>query len=134
MFRGGLCIEHFEKEQQSEMQRADALELLHRSNLDGSFLTKAELHSDFERVQKWWGEVCSYMNSQRNHPVLKDEIEFAKEWCISIAKSIIEEESAFRNAAHYDEKTNRLLRQQIWSRFENLEKGLMSNGVARPSR
>jgi hypothetical protein len=62
---------------------------------------------------------------------LKDETEFAPEWCIAIASAIIQEEASFRAGREADAGTL-YVKGLSWERFENLEAGLMSNGVRRP--
>ncbi|MFM0348987.1 hypothetical protein [Paraburkholderia sp. RL17-347-BIC-D] len=62
--------------------------------------------------------------------VLQDEAEFAVEWCIAIAASLVEEERLFRQSILPDPML-KIYRNDVWTRFDNLEAGLMSNGVPR---
>lgn len=63
--------------------------------------------------------------------VLQDEAEFAVEWCISIAASLVEEERLFRQNLLSDPML-KVYRDDVWTRLSNLKAGLMSNGVPRP--
>jgi hypothetical protein len=64
--------------------------------------------------------------------VLSDEAGYAIEWSIALAKEIVDAEIAFRNGAvpSYSLESTR---EWVWDRFRNLEKGLMSNGIKRPT-
>ena len=73
------------------------------------------------------------LRAERQDSVLRDETEYAPEWCIAIAKAIIKEEIDFRAGREAD-ATTAYLKKSSWERFENLEAGLMSNGIERPSR
>lgn len=70
------------------------------------------------------------MNYSLPDPILRDEVEPAKEWCISLAQEIVDAEIAIRNGVRpsYTFEATRLW---VWDRFNNLESRLMSNGVPR---
>ncbi len=61
------------------------------------------------------------------------EAAYAQEWYIALAKEIVSAERAVRSGRETDfmlEHTSKM----VYERFNNLEKGLMSNGVPRPER
>jgi len=91
------------------------------------------LRDEFWRLRDWWSSVCSYVSSNHEHPVLRDETEYAVSWCIALAEYIVDEERDRRAGKQEQASTYEYLRRDLWERFENLERGLMSNGVARPA-
>lgn len=85
------------------------------------------------RARDWWFDVCNHVNSEREHPVLRDETEYAVSWCIALAEHIIDEERDVRAGKQAGAETHQYRRRHFWERFQNLSRGLMSNGVARPT-
>jgi hypothetical protein len=73
-----------------------------------------------------------YGKISRKDEVLSDEAEYAIEWCIALAKEIVDAEIAFRKGtpSSYSLESTR---EWVWERFHNLEKGIMSNGIKRPT-
>jgi hypothetical protein len=69
--------------------------------------------------------------ANRQHVVLKDETDYAVEWCIVLAWHIAEEERDRRAGKDVSGAQYYYLREPLWKRFENPERGFMSNGVAR---
>jgi hypothetical protein len=63
--------------------------------------------------------------------VLQDEATYAVEWCIGIACELVTLERSFLSDTPFDVETSRYYRKSFWERFDNLEKGLMSNGYPR---
>ena len=74
------------------------------------------------------------MRAGREDPILKDETQFGTDWCIAITQELVDTERDRRAGAGGDTALRQYIRRETWLRFENLEKGLMSNGVARPER
>jgi hypothetical protein len=127
-YAGGLCKEHHDLAKRR--LREEALDLLHRYKVDGSALTKPEARDEHTRLEPWWTRACRAINFNRVDDVLQDEAEYAVEWCIAIATSLVEEERLFRQGIAHD-PTKNVYRDDVWARFSNLEAGLMSNGVPR---
>ncbi len=126
----GLCRPHYEEHAREEAQRDEAVQALHRSVIDGLPIQQPELREEFLKLQKWWTRACTVRNFGGEDPILKDEAEYALEWCISLAKVIITEEKKFRSGDTRKPEWN-YTRDWVWDRFKNLEAGLMSNGVER---
>lgn len=110
--------------------REDALDLLHRYKVDGTALTKPETREEYSCLERWWARTCRAINFNRIDDVLQGEAEYAVEWCIAIAISLVEEERLFRQHISHD-PMQRIYRDDVWARFRSLEAGLMSNGVPR---
>lgn len=127
---GGLCKKHHEEGRLNELRRTDALSALHDLTVKGRILENAELKAELLRLRDWWDRVVRSMNYRIADPVLGDEVESAKEWCILLAQEIVAGEMAIRNGTSpsYMLDATRLW---VWDRFKNLEAGLMSNGVPR---
>jgi hypothetical protein len=133
-FMGGLCKQHFEEDKAKEARRDTALKALSNGLVDKELVKPGPLRQEFERVQKWWNETCDALNSSRQHKVLLDDTEYAASWCIGLAEEIIDAVREERAGKESNTEIRKYMRQRTWDRFENLEKGLMSNGVARPKR
>ena len=129
----GYCRAHAEELRLKRRRRDDAVSALHQGVIDGKLVSPGPLREEFERLGKWWSEVCGAVNRERPHPVLLDETEFATSWCIAIAQEIIDAEREIRSGIGGDTDLRQYRRRDLWERFANLEKGLMSNGVNRPT-
>ena len=132
-FLGGLCKAHHEEDHAKELARRAAIEALTTLTIDGKLPHKSGLKDELLKAARWWDRACMALRSERQDSVLKDETEYATEWCIAIANAIIQEETSFR-AGREPDATTLYLKKLSWERFENLEAGLMSNGVKRPAR
>jgi hypothetical protein len=127
---GGLCQRHHEEQAANERRREDALALLHRNLVDGTVTTNPEIRDEQIHLGNWWSRTCNSLNANRRDSVLQDEAEYAVDWCIAIATSLVDEERGFRLGMPSDDSLKRH-RDIFWNRFVNLDAGLMSNGVAR---
>jgi len=133
LYKGGLCQKHFEEADHRHHRFMEAADVLRNGVIDGECIRLGPLLEEFQRVQKWWTQVCAAEIAGREHPVLKDETPFGTDWCIAIAQEIIDAERDLRAAKPSDTEIRKYRREETWKRFENLERGLMSNGVARPA-
>lgn len=133
---GGLCKVHHEEKRSEEELRSEAVRSLHWITVDDALPTNELVREELLRIHKWWREVCDTLNHGRRHPVLRDEVEYAKDWCIRLAEQLVLFERAVRSGKAPGELPFTLehTRQWVWERFDNLNKGLMSNGVRRPER
>ena len=127
---GGYCKSHHEEETAKEQRRQNAITALNRSTVDGELIQNTDLRDELRKAQRWWDRACNTINLQRRDEVLLDEAEYALEWCIIIAQGIVDSEIAFRNGRKPSGSYTQNVR-WAWERFENLEKGLMSNGIGR---
>ena len=126
----GLCKDHHEKAEEDKHRLETAIQALFFSVIDGSLPKNLELREELFRIQKWWHRACDAVNFDRKDEVLLDDAQYAVEWCIALAKEIVDAEIAFRNGTppSYSLEDTRTW---VWERFHNLEKGLMSNGLKR---
>lgn len=125
-------MKHYEEDQRKYMLRNAAIDALHMGMIDGQFPERSELIEELQKIRKWWSRACDAVNYERQDPVLMDEAPYAVEWCIRLAEQFVETERAFRSGV----KPSWLLestKEWVWDRFKNLEAGLMSNGIERPS-
>ena len=127
---GGLCREHYERHIKNEKSREEAIEALANGYIDGVSLTNHNFREQLLEIRKWWFKACDALNYGRTDTVLKDDAQYAVEWCISLAKEIVAAERAF-NAGQQPSYMLEHTSSWVYERFSNLEKGLMSNGVAR---
>lgn len=134
LYLGGLCELHEEKARVKALRYDDALEALHYGVIDGALPTDAAIREEFNRLVHWWRAACDSLNYRIPHAVLKDEAEPAIFWCIALAQELIDAERAIRAGKPFDKTLLNGTRQWVWERFDSLERGLMSNGVARAER
>lgn len=91
-------------------------------------LENEELRDELLRLITWWHRACNAVNYGRKDPVLRNEAEYAVEWCIALAQEISDAELAFRNGES-PSPALAVTRVWVWDRFRNLEEGLVSNGI-----
>jgi len=128
---GRLCQQHFDERERRRLREDTATQALNTGCIDGEYLPEGALRDELWRVRDWWHKACSAMIANREHPVLRDETEYAMYWCIELAALITDEHRHVGGEANM--RTLQYLRNDLWQRFANLERGLMSNGVARPA-
>jgi hypothetical protein len=132
-FLGGLCKEHYEQEREERALRRAAMEALQTGTINGRRAERPELSEELEKIRKWWFRACSTVNYRLPDSVLGDEAKYAVDWCIDLAEQIVATELAFRRGADTSASVQyEFAKEWVWSRFRNLEAGLMSNGVKRP--
>lgn len=129
---GGLCQQHFEESEKRHQRFMEAADVLHTGSIDGEYIGAGPLRDELHRIQDWWRQICSAEMAGREHPILRDETEYGTHWCIAIAQEIIDAERDRRAGKPGDTEYRKYKRAEAWKRFENMERGLMSNGVARP--
>lgn len=126
-FRGGFCAEHYAEDEAKRLMREACLDLLHHGEIDGARPTDPELLEESKRLWDQWGRVCNAVNFQRfTNELPEDEERYYAEWCILIAGQIIEAERAVLAG-----KKKPYRQFDFWENFENLAKGLQSNGQPR---
>ncbi len=130
-FSGGLCEQHNAESLKIKQRNDDAVYALHHSKVDGTSFVNTELRDEFYKLQEWWRRACNSVNYSRIDATLKDEANYAVDWCIALTKELIDAERASRLNISFDELNLNATRQWVWERFNNLEKGLISNGVKR---
>lgn len=130
-FSGGLCERHYREDEERSAKRRAAIDALHTGCIDGQMLENPELRDEFQRLRVWWQRACDVSISQRGMKEMPlDEAEAAGEWCIALAAEIVCAELAKRSGHRLSGRLE-ATRPWVWERFENLEKGLMSNGLPR---
>ena len=128
---GGLCKDHHDESEQRRLRREAALRALHAGVVDGKQIEDATLRDEFFRIRVWWFDVCrSIQNSRDVGHIPLDEAPYAVEWCISLVQEIIDADGAIRIGKRVSDKLEGT-RFWVWGRFENLQKGLHSNGTPR---
>jgi hypothetical protein len=132
-FLGGLCERHHEEAEQQRLRHDTALAVLNTGQIDNESVAAGPLRDEFWRLRDWWFAVCNAVNAEREHPVLRNETQYAVSWCVGLAESIVDEEREHRAGKEAGVRAHECLRRPLWERFENLQRGLMSNGVARPA-
>ena len=133
---GGYCVQHHQERQEQEDLRREAVHALHWQTIDDALPSSESVRAELLRVSEWWRQVCDSLNSGRNHPILRDEVEYAKEWCIALAEQLVLWERRVRSG-HPDSVADfhlKATQERVWESFGNLQKGLRSNGVARATR
>ncbi len=128
---GGLCQQHIDEETIRHQRREVAISVLHTGSYNEQYMIEEPFIEEWKRVRRWWHQACDAYNNQRTHPVLHDETEYALDWCVGIAQELIDAQRDVRAGKQGDTPTRQYVREQFWERFENMEKGLMSNGIAR---
>ena len=129
-FLSGLCRHHHDESEAKRLRRDAALAALNTGQIDNALVGPGLLRDEFWRLRDWWFDVGSYASRNREHPVLLDETQYAVEWCVGLAEYLVDDERDRR--AGKQDATNEYFRRQLWDRFENLQRGLMSNGIPRP--
>lgn len=133
-FLGGLCETHADEARVKARRRDDALEVLHYGVIDGALPSDPKIREELTRLGRWWRSACDSLHHSTPHAILKDEAEPATSWCIALAQELIDAERAARAGRSFDNTMLNGTRQWVWERFSNLERGLMSNGVARSEK
>ncbi len=129
-YLGGLCKWHHEECAAQESRRQAAIEALHYGKINGIYLKSQELQRELEKVRKWWHRACDAVNYRREDKILRDEAGCALEWCIALAQEVVDAEVSHRGGRETAESFS-FKQTWVWERFESLENGLMSNGIAR---
>lgn len=130
----GLCREHHEMADRKHRRFMETDQVLHTGVIDGEDIRQGPLRDELQRVREWWGDICAAERTRREHPILREETQFGMDWCIAIAQEIVDAERDLRAGKPGDTEIRKYRRDQTWERFENLAKGLKSNGVARPRK
>jgi hypothetical protein len=129
-YLGGLCKAHHQIRSERDELRQQAIRTLHRLTIFEGPVEEPSLREELLRINRWWDRACFSLIYRITDEVLGDEARYAQEWCISLAEEIIKAEKAFR-AGLPAPATLEFERSLVWSRFANLEAGMMSNGAKR---
>lgn len=133
-YLGGLCERHYEEDKTETKARNDAIRTLHQGLIDDRPVQSEAFREELMRLRDWWSRACRAINDSRTDPLLHDEADAAISWCITLTKEIIIAERAFRTNSSHDYQNLEDVRHWVWQRFDNLSKGLMSNGIKRSTR
>ena len=133
-FLAGLCKRHHEEDEKKLIRYDAGLKALNTGRVDDEPIRPGPLCDEFHRLLDWWHQVCNEVNyPSGRHPILRNEAVCARDWCISLAECIVDDERELRAGKHVDDPSHHYIRKPLWERFENLKRGLMSNGVPRPA-
>lgn len=124
------CEDHFIELQESNTRRENAAELLHTGRVEGKSITSDELKEEYFKLIDFHDEVrSSFRNRRPNGHIPNEEVEAAPSWCTGLAEVIYYDELIYRGVNVIN--TNSHLREQLWNRIINVQKGLLSNGNPR---
>lgn len=129
-YLGGLCEAHQDEYAAQERRRQAAIEALHYGKIHGIYPKDVDIQKELEKLRKWWHRACDAVNYKREDEILRDEAEFALEWCIALAQEVVDAEVLIREGKDAVQPFS-FKQTWVWERFENLEKGLKSNGIER---
>ena len=71
------------------------------------------------------------VNNSNPHAFLKDEAEYGMSWCITLIEEMVGAERAYLSNLDFDTTILNHTKDWVFERFNNLESGLMSNGLSR---
>lgn len=127
----GLCTAHAEEEHRESVRHDQAVAILHGSPTYAGPSLRGEFDAELRQLRRWWWRSCDAVNLGRAQPSIPlDEAEYAVAWCIKLAEALlIANEQALVGQDRHPELEN--ARRAVWERFENLERGLRSNGLPR---
>jgi len=133
-YLGGLCQRHFEEDEHNKKRREEAVAALHSGIVDGNIPTDQALRDDLRRICKCWDRACQVLHAGSGTGLMPvDEAEPATEWCIELAREIVEAQRALA-AGKPMPASLAFTGDWVWERFRNLEAGLRSNGTPRAER
>ena len=103
-YLGGRCKEHYDEDKRKQQERRDAVEVLNNSGVDGTYPTDKSLRQLLSDIQKWWSRAHSAMAYGRTDSVLRDEAEYAAEWCVALANFFLRLRSSTNAVASLPER------------------------------
>lgn len=123
IYKFNLCEQHFFESEEEQRQNKNALILFREGLVDNEPLSKETLRTEFLRLRKYWSDTCLTARTKTQIGCIPvDQFEATTSWCKNLAKVIIEEEMAFRKGITNFSPSTGFLRQDLWERFEKLEK------------
>ena len=126
----GLCEQHYLQGMQHKFERELTIETIHTGLIDGKAPDKEGVQTELQQVKLWWNQAYSAFSSGESDDTFQQETEQVPEWCLTIAKGIIDEEKAHREQRQPDSFLNFEKRHTL-AFFENMSAGLMSDGTER---
>lgn len=130
-YLGGLCKKHYEEKQEQEKLVEEASALILKRCLDRKMLTQSTLKHDLEIIADYWRKAARSFQSNCEDDFFRGEEEYALAWCENWAKTIIQFERRYRETGLICQEEYRAEIEHYAERFDNLEKGLTSNGLKR---
>lgn len=97
--------------------------MLEKGLVDQEHVTVGWVRTDLQKLQPWWTRISSAMNLQNEDQELKDELPYAKEWCMTLAMEMVKAERASRTGTAWDQGKAEITRDRVWRRLEDLEAG-----------
>lgn len=111
--------------------REMAKHALHTGKVGDRLPDDAALRDELSKLRKWWDRACLAVQTRHDGDLMPfDEAEYALEWSVSLAREIVDAELALREGKTVSDSLT-ATRYWVWDRFNNLERGLRSNGVER---
>ena len=127
----GLCEQHYLQGMQHKFERELTIEAVHTGLIDGKIPEKAALQAELQQVKTWWVQAYDALSQGKADSTFREETGQVPEWCLTIAKGIIDEEKAHRENRQQDSFLNFEKRHTL-TFFNNMSAGLQSNGEQHP--
>jgi hypothetical protein len=129
-YSGGYCKKHHEEKLLKDKNEQEAKKAIFYLEVDDKEVTNSDLKADLQRLNNWWNRATLALRTNTSDDILDDETEASLAWCVSLAEEIVKAERRIRNGESIESSLN-ITRNWVWERFNNLEKGLRSNGTKR---
>ncbi len=128
----GLCEQHYLQQMQHKFERELIIEAIHTGPIEGKAPEKEGLQTELQQIKVWWNQAYNALGQGKADETFQEETEQVPEWCLTIAKGIIDEEKAHREQRQPDSFLNFEKRHTL-EFFDNMAAGLMSDGEKRKS-
>lgn len=119
----GLCRRHHDEQKRADELRQDGQSLLEKGLLDQEHATVEWIRTDLLKLRPWWTRISAAMSLQNEEHDPKDEMPYAKEWCMALAIEMVKAERASRTGVPWDHGKAEIVRDRVWRRLEGLEAG-----------
>ena len=121
----------YEEHEREQLLRSLAITALHTGTVNDGLIADLTLRDELDRIRKEWNLVCAVSISRRGNDLMPlKEVEYASEWCISLAANIIKAQRDIDAGDQISSNYERT-RQWVWEQFRLLE--YASNGPAEMS-
>lgn len=125
IFSGGLCEEHHQEYLRKTKSNEAAREALFTLAVEGRIPDDSILRDELSRLRRWCDKACNAIRI--GHDVDGMPFAYAEaayDWCIALAREIVDAEIAFRNGKPANNSLA-VTRLWVWENFQYLENGLV---------
>lgn len=131
VYLGGLCRKHVKEERLEAQRETAAMRALESLTIGGRLPDDLTLREELAQLREWWDRASIVVQTKREDELMPaDEAKYALQWCIALAKEIVDAELALRDGRAVSASLG-ATRAWVWERFRNLTAGLRSNGLPR---